>query len=95
MRFELAVLATVPLALAAPVITPRAGTVIPGKYIVKFKSDAIQDVVGNAIKLLQKSPDHVYGFGKYKGLAAEMSDEIVELIAALPGVSSISTSTYY
>lgn len=85
MRFQL-LLALLPLALGAPVITPRAGQVIPGKYIVKLKNDALQDIVDEALKLLTKDPDHVYGFGNYKGFAAEMADDIVELVSALPGV---------
>jgi len=87
MRFELAALAALPVALAAPIITPRAGSIIPGAYIVKFKNEALQDAVEGALKLLQKGPKHVYGFGKYKGFAADLPDSIVELIAALPGVS--------
>lgn len=92
MRFELVLAAALPLALAAPVITPRAGQVIPGKYIVKFKNDALQDVVEGALALLKKSPDHVYSFGKYKGIAGEISDSVVELLAALPGVSYLQLS---
>ncbi|KAF2706449.1 subtilisin-like serine protease-like protein PR1A [Pleomassaria siparia CBS 279.74] len=89
MRFELAVLAALPLALAAPIITPRAGTVIPGKYIVKFKEDAVGDFVEAALKLLSNSPDHVYGFGKYNGFAGTISDSLVQVIAALDAVEYI------
>lgn len=89
MRFELVLAAVVPFAIAAPVITPRVGQVIPGKYIVKFKNDALQDVVEGALNMLQKSPDHVFGFGKYKGISGEISDSVVELLAKLPGVEYI------
>jgi hypothetical protein len=86
MRSELILAALLPLALSAPVIRPRAGQAIPGKYIVKMKNDALEDIVEQALKFLSKSPDHVYGFGKYKGFAAEMADDIVELLSNFPGV---------
>ncbi|KAF2193523.1 subtilisin-like serine protease-like protein PR1A [Zopfia rhizophila CBS 207.26] len=90
MRLSL-LLAALPLALAlpAPIINPRAGQVIPGKYIIKMKNDAAQDVLESALKLLSKEPEHVYGFGSYKGFAAEISDSIVGLLQALPGVEYI------
>ncbi|ORY04114.1 subtilisin-like serine protease-like protein PR1A [Clohesyomyces aquaticus] len=88
MRFSL-LLAVLPLAIAAPVITPRAGQVIPGKYIIKMKNEAAQELLEAALAFLDKSPEHVYGFGKYKGFAAEMSDAIVKLVAALPSVEYI------
>jgi subtilisin family serine protease len=92
MRFEL-LLTLLPLALGAPVITPRAGQVIPGKYIVKMKNGAVQDIVDEALKALAKEPEHVYGFGAYKGFAAEMADDIVDLISALPDVEYIEKDT--
>ncbi|KAF2203614.1 subtilisin-like serine protease-like protein PR1A [Delitschia confertaspora ATCC 74209] len=82
-------LAVLPLALGAPVITPRAGTVIPGKYIVKMKNEVAQDILEHAISLLQKQPEHIYGFGSYKGFAGELSDAVVKIISALPGVEYI------
>lgn len=87
MRFELSLLAAVlPLALGAPILAPRAGQAIPGKWIVKMKSEALQDIVEEALAFLDKEPAHKYSFGKYKGFAAEMKDDIVKLIANLPGV---------
>jgi O-antigen ligase len=92
MRFELFAAALLPLALAAPapLIRPRAGQAIPGKYIVKMKNDALQDVVEEALKYLSKKPAHVYGFGKYKGFAAELADDLVELLQNLDFVCSSS-----
>lgn len=88
MRFEL-LLALLPLVLGAPIVTPRAGTVIPGKYIVKFKDAEITTTVENALNLLEKAPAHVYGMGKFKGFAAEMSEDILKLVQALPSVRSL------
>lgn len=78
----------VALALPAPVIVPRAGTPIPGRYIVKMKNQNLQTVINNALKLLRKDPAHVYNFGGFGGFAADMADDIVDLLRNLPGVSS-------
>jgi hypothetical protein len=82
-------LALLPLALAAPapMIVPRAGSPIPGRYIVKMKNQDMQNLINTALKLLTKDPAHVYGFGGFGGFAADMADDIVELIRNLPGVS--------
>lgn len=102
MKVSLSLLAAlVPLALAAPItneeaaplLAPRAGVAIPGKYIVKFKNDAVEDIVQKALAFLQRDPDHVYSFGKWKGIAAEISDDIVELLRKLPGVSTMPPCT--
>lgn len=85
MRLSL-LLAVLPVVLAAPVINPRAGTIIPGKYIVKMKNDALQEALQGALDLLEKTPHHTYSFGSYKGFAAEMTDAIVALVSKLPGV---------
>lgn len=83
------ILALLPLALAAPapMILPRAGTLIPGRYIVKMKNENMQQLVNTALKLLRKDPLHTYGFGGFGGFAADMQDDIVDLIRNLPGVS--------
>jgi hypothetical protein len=82
-------LALLPLALAAPapMIVPRAGSPIPGRFIVKMKNENLQQLVDTALKLLRKDPAHVYKFGSFGGFAADMADDIVELIRNLPGVS--------
>jgi hypothetical protein len=88
-------LALLPLALAAPapMILPRAGSPIPGRYIVKMKNQDLQNLINVALKLLNKDPAHVYGFGNFGGFAADMADDIVERIRNLPGVSSSKRST--
>jgi hypothetical protein len=82
-------LALLPLALAAPapMIVPRAGSPIPGRYIVKCKNEQPQQSIDAALKLLKKNPAHVYKFGNWNGFAADMADDVVELIRNLPGVS--------
>lgn len=81
-------LALLPLALAAPapMIVPRAGSPIPGRFIVKMKNENLQQLVDAALKVLRKDPAHVYNFGGFGGFAADMADDIVELIRNLPGV---------
>lgn len=90
MRFEFVTLAFLPLVLGAPVITPRAGQVIPGRYIVKFKdSDFTTSAVNSALALLPAAPAHTYTLNSFKGFAGELSDELVKVIAALPNVEYI------
>lgn len=80
-------LAALPLtAFAAPIITPRAGVIIPGKYIIKLKSDAAQDLLEGALKLLKNGPDDVFSFGKFKGFSASLSDDLVEILSKFAGV---------
>ncbi|KAF2258773.1 subtilisin-like serine protease-like protein PR1A [Lojkania enalia] len=88
MRLSL-LLAILPLALGAPVITPRAGQIIPGKYIVKLKNDAFEDLLSTALNFLDKEPEHVFGFGKFKGFSGEMSDTVVSILQSLPSVEYI------
>ncbi|KAH7396922.1 subtilisin-like protease [Phaeosphaeria sp. MPI-PUGE-AT-0046c] len=84
-------LALLPLALAAPapMIVPRAGSPIPGRYIVKMKNENLQNLIDTALKLLRKDPAHVYGFGTFGGFAADMADDIVDLMRNLPGVEYV------
>ncbi|PSN73718.1 subtilisin-like serine protease-like protein PR1A [Corynespora cassiicola Philippines] len=88
MRFDLFI-AAIPAVLAAPVIQPRAGQAIPGQYIVKFKDNAISTAANDALSLLSKSPKHVYAFGKYRGFAAELSDDIVKKLSARADIEYI------
>ena len=79
----------VALALPAPVIVPRAGTPIPGRYIVKMKNQNLETLINNALRVLRKDPAHVYNFGGFGGFSAEMADDIVDLLRNLPGVDYI------
>ncbi|KAJ4320634.1 hypothetical protein N0V94_003282 [Neodidymelliopsis sp. IMI 364377] len=85
----LSLLPAMALAMPAPVVLPRAGTPIPGKYIVKMQNQNLQLLIEGALKLLKKDPAHVYSFGNFGGFAADMSDDIVQLIRNLPGVEYI------
>ncbi|KAF1977473.1 subtilisin-like serine protease-like protein PR1A [Bimuria novae-zelandiae CBS 107.79] len=90
MRFDFVTLAFLPVVLGTPVITPRAGQVIPGRYIVKFKeSDFAASAVIDALALLPKAPAHTYSLKNFKGFAGELSDELLEVISALPSVEYI------
>lgn len=80
------------LALPAPVIVPRAGSPIPGRYIVKMKNQNLDVLINTALKLLKKDPAHVYKFGGFGGFAADMADDIVEALRRLPGVSVTDAS---
>ncbi|KAH8642023.1 subtilisin-like serine protease-like protein PR1A [Alternaria alternata] len=79
----------VALALPAPVIVPRAGSPIPGRYIVKMKNENLQALIDAALKVLKKDPVHVYKFAGFGGFTADMADDIVELLQNLPGVDYI------
>lgn len=88
MRFEV-LLALLPVAIAAPLLTPRAGTVIKDRYIVKFKDAEITTAVDIALSLLPKAPAHVYNFGKFKGFAAEFDAATLASLQALTTVEYI------
>ncbi|KAI4618251.1 uncharacterized protein J4E87_007919 [Alternaria ethzedia] len=79
----------VALALPAPVIVPRAGAPIPGRWIVKMKNENLQNLIDVALKVLKKDPAHVYKFAGFGGFSADMADDIVELLRNLPGVDYI------
>src|SRR3954471_3179476 len=79
------------LALPAPIIVPREGAPIPGKYIVKMrndlKTDSLDSLITAALKVIKKDPAHVYKFGTFGGFSAEMADDVVELLRNMHGVS--------
>ncbi|KAF2853213.1 subtilisin-like serine protease-like protein PR1A [Plenodomus tracheiphilus IPT5] len=89
MKFALLALLPMVLALPAPIIVPRAGSPIPGKFIVKMKNENVQELINNALKLLNKDPAHVYNFGKFGGFAAELNDNLVTILRNFPGVEYI------
>jgi len=76
-----------PLALAAPVIQPRAAQLIPGNYIVKLKEGASENTLQNAIKQLKSTQaKHVYRAGRFKGFAAKLSPQVLDAVSKLPEV---------
>lgn len=80
-----------PLDKRAPIIAARAGQVVPGKYIIKLKDDADDDVLDRAVGRLGKSgrskADHVYRGSRFKGFAGKIDDSTLEELRALPEVS--------
>jgi hypothetical protein len=78
-----------PLALAAPVIQPRAAQLIPGNYIVKLKDGASENTLQDAIRHVKAgSPKHVYRSGRFKGFAAQLSPKVLDEVSKLPEVRS-------
>lgn len=86
MHHLLALASVLPLALAAPLIQPLAGTAIPGSYIIKLKEGATDSAVQDTIKGLKASPKHVYRSKKFKGFSADLNSAGVKAVQALPEV---------
>ncbi|KAF2001931.1 subtilisin-like serine protease-like protein PR1A [Amniculicola lignicola CBS 123094] len=82
-------LALLPSALAAPLIIPRGSALVPGKYIVKFKSDASESNLEEAKALLAHTPDHDYDFGAFKGFSGSVSSKTISKLQALDAVEYI------
>ena len=80
------ILALLPYALAAPLITPRGTALIPGKYIVKLKAEASKENLEEAKALLTSAPDHEYEFGDFSGFAGSISPSTVSKLQALDAV---------
>jgi hypothetical protein len=102
MHFSTALLALLPAALAAPtaeplskrapVITARAGQVVPGKYIVKLKESATEDALNRAVGKLGKSKaDHIYRGAQFKGFAGKIDAALLEELRDLPDVSALQS----
>lgn len=93
-------LALLPLAIAAPfqnakrdrpapVVVPRGGNAIDGKYIVRMKADAISASVESAISSIKADADYTYSTG-FNGFAASIEAEELEKLRDDPNVSSPS-----
>ncbi|KAK4452570.1 cuticle-degrading protease [Podospora aff. communis PSN243] len=89
----LALASLLPLALAAPVIQPRAAQLIPGSYIVKLKDGASDTTLLNAIKGVR--PNHIYRNSKFKGFAADLSSSALKAVQDLPEVEYIEQNAVY
>ncbi|KAK6063882.1 serine protease precursor [Seiridium cupressi] len=85
-----AVLASLPLALAAPsmskraqpapLIKPRDTQLIDGKYIVKLKQNAVDGALSSTMSTLSSDADYVYNNGKFRGFASGLSaDELAAM----------------
>jgi len=82
-----------PLALAAPVIQPRAAQLIPGSYIVKLKDGSSDATLLNTIKGIR--PNHIYRNSKFKGFAADLSSSTLKAVQDLPEVEYIEQNAVY
>ncbi|KAL2173675.1 serine protease [Thermothelomyces heterothallicus CBS 202.75] len=104
MHFSTALLAFLPAALAAPtaetldkrapILTARAGQVVPGKYIIKLRDGASDDVLEAAIGKLRSKADHVYR-GKFRGFAGKLEDDVLDAIRLLPEVEYVEEEAIF
>ncbi|CAI6320168.1 unnamed protein product [Periconia digitata] len=81
-------LSLLPAAFAAPLVTPRDASIIPGKYIVKFKGEMSANAVSEVTASIAKKPDFTYNI--FNGFAGSLSDEEVANLKANPSVEYIS-----
>lgn len=91
---KLSYLLALPLAWAAPILTPQAGAeIIPGKFIVVMKdstSDALlQSTITSVTGLLGAQPRFVYNLGTFKGFSVSASDALIQTVANLGAVSHV------
>ncbi|KAI0405357.1 subtilisin-like protease PR1K [Xylaria palmicola] len=92
-----AILAALPLALAAPskraspapLLKPRNADVIEGRYIVKMKSSGGVKALDAHISLIASKADYTYKSNKFTGFAASMTAEEVEALQNMPDVEYI------
>ncbi|KAI1313610.1 subtilisin-like protease PR1K [Xylaria venustula] len=92
-----AILAALPLALAAPskraspapLLKPRNADIIEGKYIVKMKSSSTVEVIEAHKNLVSNKVDYTYNSHKFSGFAVSMTAEEVEALQNMPDVDYI------
>jgi hypothetical protein len=102
-----ALLATLPLGLAAslpaprlaPILEARGAEIIPGQYIVKLKTGVSEDVLKGALnKLGSTRAKHVYKAPGFKGFASKLDAATLANIQRIPEVCKTSspsdTATY-
>lgn len=95
MHHLFALASVLPLALAAPLIEPMAGTAIPGSYIIKLKEGASDAAVQDTIKGLKASPKHVYRSKKFKGFSAELNSAGLKTVQSLPEVEYVEQNAVF
>ncbi|KAK3326693.1 peptidase S8/S53 domain-containing protein [Apodospora peruviana] len=83
-----------PIDKRAPIIQPRGVEIVPGKYIVKFKSGASEEAVTTAVGKLKKKADHVYK-GAFKGFAGAIDGATLESIQSNPDVDYIEAEAIF
>jgi len=91
MRSVLSLLAFVPLILAAPapILKPRAGQAIPGKYIVVMKPTAKPTALSALLDKIDGTPDHVFDLAKFKGISGNIGSSLLTIIKNMAEVDYI------
>ncbi|KAJ3558061.1 hypothetical protein NPX13_g9799 [Xylaria arbuscula] len=97
MRSAALVVAALPLAMAAPskraspapLLKPRSGDIIEGKYIVKMKSGSDFEVLEAHKSLVSSKVDYTYNSHKFAGFAVSMTEEEVTALQDMPDVEYI------
>lgn len=79
----------VPVPEPAPLLEPRQGKTIPGKYIVKMRDAGALNTLTAAIKLSDSRPDHVYRIDKFQGFAATLNASQITTLRLLPTVEYV------
>lgn len=75
-------------ALAAPLLQQRDA--IPGKYIIKFKSNTDTVSALASVKVaVSEAPEHEYSFGDFNGFAGSLSSAEVAKLQVSDSVSMI------
>ena len=95
-----AILALVPLALAAPasivnkreggpapILRPRDAKLLKDKYIVKLRTGSTVAAVNDAMDLFEGDADHVYTVDGFKGFSATLDGAALDAITNHPEVS--------
>ncbi|KAL6868834.1 hypothetical protein ACO1O0_000156 [Amphichorda felina] len=72
----------------APVLVPRGGNQIDGKYIVRMKNNAMSTAVDSAISSITAKADYTYSRG-FSGFAASLTPEELEKLKSNPNVDYI------
>ncbi|KAI0546232.1 subtilisin-like protease PR1K [Xylaria curta] len=91
------IFAALPLALAAPskrsspapLLKPRNGDVIEGKYIVKMKSNSGVHILEAHKNMVASNVDYTYNSNQFTGFATSMTTEEVEALQNMPDVEYI------
>jgi hypothetical protein len=98
MFFNVAALSLLPLALGAPLLAPRTGTTVPGKYLVVLKpSKASTAGIMSSLSegaLAGVTQHHTYELGDFKGFAATLTDAQVEALKADDQVNFVINRAY-
>ncbi len=103
--YRLALLSLLPLALAAPsavrrsepapVLTPRASSLIPGKYVVKMKGGTSAAALEEAMAAVPGDAEHVYTAGDFTGFAQALDAKALDALRSHPAVDFIEQDAIF